>query len=453
MVTGSIVWTAERSHLLERLHSDHARTFGLLQSALLDDVISEDVPRIDLTMRQFIIHDPAVHAVTITTEHGAALFRYVRSPRQPRALTSLFEPVAHRGETFGTMAVDWNDSNSETAILWRATAIAMTVGIICAALGLMFYLLIQRLVIRPIGSISARIEQIQHGRIRPGEDLPATSAVELQRLDDSISALGEFLSIRDRRESELQQAREMAEQSNRVKSEFLANVSHELRTPLNAINGFSEVMRMEMYGPVGNIRYRAYAQDIHVAGTHLLAVINDILDVAKVEAGKLELQREAIDLAEIATSCLDTMAKLAERNELRLGSTIAPTLPTVWADSLRVRQILLNLRSNAIKFTPKGGLICLAVEHTDGEVAVTVSDTGIGIPEHKLEAVLEPFGQVESMMSKRYRGTGLGLPLVKAFVELHGGSLTLKSKVGAGTEIRFTLPQRTAETDALSKAS
>jgi signal transduction histidine kinase len=190
------------------------------------------------------------------------------------------------------------------------------------------------------------------------------------------------------------------------------------------------------------------AQDIHVAGSHLLAVINDILDVAKVEAGKLELHREIVDLREMATMCLETMAKLAERSELKLESSIAPTLAPVWADGLRVRQILLNLLSNAVKFTPKGGIVRLAIErHERLGVVVTVSDTGIGIPDHKLATVFEPFGQVESMMSKRYRGTGLGLPLVKAFVELHGGTLTLKSTVGVGTEIRFTLPQRAPDTD------
>jgi signal transduction histidine kinase len=440
-VTGSIVWTAERAYLIDHLQLEHERAFSLLQTSLLDDVISEDIPRIELSLRQFVARDPAVFSIELANEGGVTLFSSRRPAQRPAALLSFYEPITHSGERFGTLAVDWDNSDAERQILVRASTIALAVGATCAALGLLFFLLVQMLVIRPIDAISARLAAIQSGAVPRNEPLPATSAVELQRLDESVDALGEVLALKDRRESELRQARDLADQASRVKSEFLANVSHELRTPLNAINGFSEVMRLEMYGPISNTRYRAYAEDIHESGQHLLAVINDILDVAKVEAGKLELHFEAVNVADMVALCLDTMGKLAERANLRIAVSLADGLPRVWADALRVRQILLNLLSNAIKFTPSGGRVRLSVTwHETLGAIITVSDTGIGIPQHKLATVIEPFGQVESMLSRRYRGTGLGLPLVKAFVELHGGSLSLTSEVGAGTEVRFNLP-------------
>jgi signal transduction histidine kinase len=444
-VTGSIVWTAERAYLIDHLQLEHERAFSLLQTSLLDDVISEDIPRIELTLRQFVARDPAVFSIELANEGGVTLFSSRRPAQRPAALLSFYEPITQSGERFGTLAVDWDNSNAEHQILVRASTIALAVGATCAALGLLFFLLVQTVVIRPIDAIAARLTAIQSGAAPRDQALPATSAVELQRLDESVNALGEFLALKDRRESELRQARDLADQASRVKSEFLANVSHELRTPLNAINGFSEVMRLEMYGPIGNLRYRSYAEDINESGLHLLAVINDILDVAKVEAGKLELHLEPVNLGDLAALCIDTVGKLAESAGLKVEVSLADGLPRVWVDALRVRQILLNLLSNAIKFTPRGGTVRLSVTgHATLGIIVTISDTGIGIPQHKLASVLEPFGQVESMLSRRYRGTGLGLPLVKAFVELHGGSLSLTSEVGTGTEVRFNLPPKAA---------
>ncbi len=440
-VTGSIVWIAERAYLIDHLQLERERAFSLLQTSLLDDVISEDIPRIELTLRQFVARDPSAFSIDLANEAGVTLFRFRRPARRPATLVSFYEPITHSGERFGTLAMDWDNSEAERQILVRASTIALAVGATCAALGLLFFLLVQTLVIRPIDAIAARLAAIQRGAAPRDEGLPATSAVELQRLNESLNALGEFLALKDRRENELRQARDLADQASRVKSEFLANVSHELRTPLNAINGFSEVMRLEMYGPIGNRRYRSYAEDINESGLHLLAVINDILDVAKVEAGKLELHLEPVDLGDLAALCVDTMGEMAEGAGLKIEVSLADGLPRVWADGLRVRQILLNLLSNAIKFTPRGGTVRLSITwHATLGAIVTISDTGIGIPQHKLAIVLEPFGQVESMLSRRYRGTGLGLPLVKAFVELHGGSLSLTSEVGTGTEVRFNLP-------------
>jgi signal transduction histidine kinase len=234
-------------------------------------------------------------------------------------------------------------------------------------------------------------------------------------------------------------AKEMAEKSNRLKSEFLANMSHELRTPLNAILGFSEMISGEVLGP-GLPRYRDYAGDIHGAGKHLLSLINDILDLSKAEAGKLELHVEPIDLAALIQESARLIQGRATEQKLRISLDIA-ALPPLLADRLRVKQILLNLLSNAVKFTPEGGVVSVEAAHDmAGDVAVCVRDTGIGIAPEMIPLAFEPFRQIDSALSRKYEGTGLGLPLVKQLIELHEGKVRLESILGKGTSVFITFP-------------
>ncbi|MES2471501.1 MAG: ATP-binding protein [Pseudomonadota bacterium] len=234
-------------------------------------------------------------------------------------------------------------------------------------------------------------------------------------------------------------AREVAETSNRMKSEFLANMSHELRTPLNAILGFSEVISQENFGP-GLPRYRDYAGDIHGAGSHLLSLINDILDLSKAEAGKLELRPEDVDMNGLIHEAARLMRGRAAQHDQRLTIDLAP-LPPLMVDRLRVKQVLLNLLSNAIKFTPDGGSVSVEAACDDsGDITICVRDTGIGIAADQLAMVFEPFQQIESSMSRRYQGTGLGLSLVRSLMELHGGSVRIESKLQKGTAIFITFP-------------
>ncbi len=234
-------------------------------------------------------------------------------------------------------------------------------------------------------------------------------------------------------------ARQVAETSNRMKSEFLANMSHELRTPLNAILGFSEVISKETFGP-GLPRYRDYAGDIHGAGSHLLSLINDILDLSKAEAGKLELRPEDVDMNGLIHEAVRLMRGRAAEHDQRLTINLAP-LPPMMLDRLRVKQVLLNLLSNAIKFTPDGGSVTVeAACDANGDVTICVRDTGIGIAADQLAMVFEPFQQIESSMSRKYQGTGLGLSLVKSLMELHGGSVRIESKLQTGTAIFITFP-------------
>ncbi|HEY4275745.1 MAG TPA: ATP-binding protein [Rhizomicrobium sp.] len=243
------------------------------------------------------------------------------------------------------------------------------------------------------------------------------------------------------REEELSRALAAANAASRAKSNFLALMSHELRTPLNAIIGFSEVLGGEMFGPLGGDRYREYAKDIHGAGRHLLALINDILDLSKAEAGKFELQCEALAPDDLIAECLKLMRGRAMECRLDLSASRAANLPPLFADRLRLKQILLNLLSNAIKFTPPGGAIRVDVKRdARGGMAISVSDTGIGIAPEMIEIALEPFRQIASPFSRNAEGTGLGLSLAKMLMENHEGTLKIESALNLGTTVHLHFP-------------
>ena len=251
----------------------------------------------------------------------------------------------------------------------------------------------------------------------------------------------DLLRDREAAHEALRLAKEEAEAANQAKSGFLATMSHELRTPLNAIIGFSEMMLREVLGSLGNEQYRAYVGDIHASGAHLLQIINDILDLSKAESGKIELAEDVFDLRDIMRSVSQLTVARIEKAELTQEIDLADNLPPISGDERKTKQVLLNLITNSIKFTPAGGRITVTgrFDPEDG-LAVTVSDTGIGIPEGDLERVLKPFEQVDSSLSRQHQGTGLGLPLVKAIMEMHGGSLRLKSTLGAGTAVTVVFP-------------
>jgi PAS domain S-box-containing protein len=239
---------------------------------------------------------------------------------------------------------------------------------------------------------------------------------------------------------ELEHARRAADLANLGKSQFLANMAHELRTPLNAINGFSEIMLKEMFGPMPE-RYRGYVEFIQQGGAHLLSVINDILDLSKIEAGKMELHVEAVPAEQVAYQAMESLRKAAEERKVALQFDIAADCPILHADPRAVRQILLNLMSNAVKFTPQFGSVTLSVRRTgDTGIVIAVADTGIGMGPEEIVKALEPYGQVESDLLKKHKGTGLGLPLVKSLAELHGGSMRVESERGKGTTVTVFLP-------------
>ena len=331
-----------------------------------------------------------------------------------------------------------------------------------------------RLTIHPLGSLSGPVPRgnmklaVDHsnGVVSARASFPSAGIVSVASRDDSsilerwwqaasieaagltlrsVIAIGVgaflFLQLRWRENtlSDLAAAKIAAESSNKAKAYFIANMSHELRTPLNAILGFSEIIKNAAFGPIAS-NYREYAEDIHSSGSHLLGLINEVLDLSKLEAGQFELVERQVDLAALAESSMRFVEPQAQKAQISLSHSIGPAVSYLRADERRMRQILINILANAVKFTPPGGQIKLAMNRTDKGLLITVSDSGIGIPADKIELAMEPFSQVETGTSRNYQGTGLGLPLAKRLVELHGGSLSLESQVSQGTVVTIILP-------------
>jgi signal transduction histidine kinase len=248
-----------------------------------------------------------------------------------------------------------------------------------------------------------------------------------QRLEQTTTALSASL--------------ESAAAGSLAKSQFLATMSHELRTPLNAVIGFSDLLTNERFGPLGNERYRDYAQDIKNSGEHLLALINDVLDISKLDMGRLALNEETFNLTALANDAIRMISARAAGSGIDLRTNIAADLPMLVGDPLRVRQVLVNLLSNAVKFTPRDGMVELVAHRRTDCVAVLIHDTGIGMAAQDIPKALERFGQVDSRLERRYEGSGLGLPIAKRLMELHDGTLEVASALGQGTTVTLTFPE------------
>jgi PAS domain S-box-containing protein len=269
-------------------------------------------------------------------------------------------------------------------------------------------------------------------------------SVDVIRFEDEDLLLGIGRDVTDARKTaeNLRKSMESALIANRAKSEFLANMSHELRTPLNAILGFSEIIGNQIFGTGAQSRYIDYAKDIYASGRLLLQIIDDLLDISRLEHGKLELRAEEVSAAEIISTCLRLIEGRVRDARVKLGIDLPDRPLTLHADATRLKQVLLNLLSNAVKFTPEGGHITIGARPASEDgVAFFVVDTGIGMSESELAIAMQSFGQVANALTRDQQGTGLGLPLAKGLVELHGGTLVVESRPGLGTRVTATLPQ------------
>ena len=273
-----------------------------------------------------------------------------------------------------------------------------------------------------------------------------------ETLRAGVVAVSRDISERKAQEEALVRARDDAESANHAKTQFLANMSHELRTPLNAVIGFAEIIQREMFGALGDARYRDYAQHIHESGQHLLQVVNDILDMSKIEAGKYMIVREPFAVKKLIDVCCEVTRQEAEKKEIRLSVDAMPGLPELAADKRAVKQMLLNLISNAIKFTDQGGWVRISARIEGNSVALIVADNGIGIAEADLAKLGNPFVQADNSYDRQHDGAGLGLSVVKGLARLHGGDLSLASQLGEGTVATISLPLG-GQVEVLRKAS
>ena len=356
------------------------------------------------------------------------------------SLIDLRVPIRLDGETIGTLHLR-ADLTQMYDIIDTYLVLAAFVVFVLIALAFVMASRIQKVVTEPVLGLLATMQAVsseQDYTIRARKHADD----ELGQVSDGFNRMLAEIQAHD---LELRAAWHEADAASRAKSEFLANMSHELRTPLNAIIGFSEIIKLEMLGPLGTGRYRHYAQDIFDSGNHLLAVIGDILDISKVEAGEFELHAEPTDLEQIVEQSLRLVRERAEAAGIRIEVAIGRDLPRLLLDQRLIKQSLINLLSNAIKFSPEGGSVAVrAARGPEGSVLLSVADSGIGIAEDDIPSVLKPFSQVESAFSRSHEGTGLGLPLAKSFIEAHGGRLEIDSTVGRGTRVTLHIPAQRA---------
>ncbi len=319
-------------------------------------------------------------------------------------------------------------ANFMPVVLAGSAVITFNIALRCLAEGEMLYL--------AMGAIAVAVEVffVQLARVLQG-----TARDMLIFRADRERLIDELREERDRAE----QARLRAEEASRAKSRFLATMSHELRTPLNAIMGFSEMISGEMLGPVSVPQYREYAADIHSSGSYLLSLIDDILDISRIEAGRRELREEAVHMADEARGCLHLIEVRAGEKNQKLTLDVEENLPPMLADVRAIRQMWLNLASNAVKFTPEGGNIALALRRSEnGGIVLSVSDSGDGISEEELKTILQPFGRGAAAAEKAIDGAGLGLPIVNALARLHDARMDISSRKGKGTTISITFPPK-----------
>lgn len=314
----------------------------------------------------------------------------------------------------------------------RSTDVILTTVLFSIGATITVFLALTKILIDPLRWMTQAMEKLAAGNLD-------TRVPALWRRDE-IGRLARAMAQFKTSAMALRDAKHEADAGTQAKSAFLANMSHELRTPLNAIIGFSDLMLTQQLGPLGNSRYREYVDDIHRSGLQLLALINDLLDLSRIGAGEETLFEEEVSVRQLISDACRMVELQAKESNVTVATKVPPYLPEIRGDKRRIKQIVLNLLTNAIKFTPDLGIVTVTAGQSMAGLFIEVCDTGIGIADVDLPKVLERFGQVENKLSRRHSGTGLGLPLVKQLIELHGASLCIESKVDVGTTVTVTFP-------------
>lgn len=363
----------------------------------------------------------------------------------------VMKPIVNAGDKIGYIYLESTMEQIDNYIE-KQTTIAMTVTIAALLVSYLLAVNLQNAISRPILSLADTARQISEHKdysIRAEQigDPEKDTKNELVILTASFNTMLTEIGARDQQlktqNIALEKAKDAAESANRAKSQFLANISHELRTPLNAIIGFSSILMNQLFGPLGDQKYLEYSKDINESGTHLLDIINDILDLSKAEAGKLSIAYEEVHIGKSINKTLTILNERIAKGKLTVVNNVSKSLPPLVADRLRFIQILLNIMSNAVKFTPEGGSITVDAQTTETDpasIVITIQDTGIGMAREDIEKAFQSFGQVDSGLNRKYEGTGLGLPLTKKLMELHYGTIAIASEMGKGTLVTLTFP-------------
>ena len=370
-----------------------------------------------------------------------------------RERIALTKPIVKMQDVIGSIYLESTLEEIDRYIE-KQSGIALGVAIAALTVSYLLAIHLQKTISQPILSLADTARQVsihKDYKIRAKKigdtkkEFNNELVILTDAFNDMLTEIGEREQQLSNKNVELERAKDIAEGANRAKSQFLANISHELRTPLNAIIGFSSILMNQLFGPLGDQKYLEYAKDINESGAHLLDIINDILDLSKAEAGRLTLNYEELHIARSVNKCLTILNERAAKGKVALSIDVPKSLPPLVADRLRFIQIVLNVLSNAIKFTGEGGKVSLTVSTREvaGEVThfvITVVDTGIGMAKKDIDKAFQSFGQIDSGLNRKYEGTGLGLPLTKKLMDLHYGEITIESELGKGTSVTLVFP-------------
>ncbi len=439
MVAGEAVRYFETSRLHRTLAERANLTISLLNGLMLEDIIIEDVPMIESSLREAVVRNPALAGISVSNERGAVIAQYPQEI-DPRIKTSKFvQDVELEGEHFGQISVLWSLQEGESQIENSVAQARIYAVVALGFLTILFLLLVYKLVLFPLSIVHSRMSATLKGEPWSDLKLPRYASKEFLSLSASVTTLDNILIERTEREQALQLARKNADAASKSKSEFLANMSHEIRTPMNGVIGMAELMLETDL----DRDQRLYTDTIAQSGTALLTIINDILDFSKIEAGKMTFENEPFSLHRALEDIVTLVAAKASQNNVEVSLRYEPGLASVFlGDAGRIRQVVTNIIGNAVKFTQDGQVIVNArgvVAGNKTELCISISDTGLGIPEENLRTIFQEFEQVDGAANRKFEGTGLGLAISTRLIRMMGGRIEVTSKVGEGSTFSIFL--------------